>query len=353
MEKIVSAIAAPNIALIKYWGKRDNLLKLPLNDSISMTLDAGTLASTTTILLSDGLPRDIFVLNGQRVQDAHIAEALKLMRARLAHDHPLIDSPVLLISSNNFPTSAGIASSASGFAALAKAMGGALGIDDLRELSILARLGSGSASRSIFGGFAKWKTGKREDGEDSFAAQIAPSSHWPDLVDVIAVADAGKKKVSSKMGMERTVDTSELFDCRIKHMPASVRRVETAILENDFDALGEEIMKDSNSMHATMLESWPPVMYMNDVSRSVIEAVHEYNADAGEIRAAYTFDAGPNAHIITTQDESAKVRAMLKKISGVQKLFVSPIGEGAKSVAPDRKLAENTLKMLKINVSLD
>ena len=353
MSIISSSVAPPNIALIKYWGKRDNMLKLPLNDSLSMTLDANTLASRTTILISSKLLADVIVLNGKKVEDAHIAEALKLIRARLGPRYPAVLAPILIISSNNFPTSAGIASSASGFAALAQAVAGAVGIVDKREISILARLGSGSASRSIFGGFAKWNAGKQADGEDCFAEQIAPSSHWPGLADVIAVTDAGKKKVSSKMGMERTVDTSELFECRLKHLPARLERTEIAIVSRDFAALGPEIMKDSNSMHATMLETWPPVIYLNDVSRAIVEAVHAYNTNAGEIRVAYTFDAGPNAHLITTRLEVAKVKSMLKKIKGVQKIFVSPIGEGAQSVAPDRKLVEKTLKQLKLKVKLD
>jgi len=353
MSIISSSIAAPNIALVKYWGKRDNRLKLPLNDSISMTLDTNTLASKTTIMIGGRLPKDIFVLNGKKVEDAHIAEAMKLVRERLGVRYPAILSPILIISSNNFPTSAGIASSASGFAALAKAVAGAFGIVDSREISILARLGSGSASRSVFGGFAKWDAGNQADGEDCFAEQIASSSHWPGLVDVIAITDMNKKKVSSKMGMERTVDTSDLFECRLRHLPARVSRIEAAILDRDFPALGLEIMKDSNSMHATMLETWPPILYMNDVSKAVVEAVHMHNEAAREIKVAYTFDAGPNAHLITTRLEVERVKKMLRSIKGVKKVLVSPIGEGAKSVAADKKLVEKTLKQLKIRVRLD
>ena len=151
MQIMSSAIAAPNIALVKYWGKRDDMLKLPINDSVSITLDERVLSSTTTLVLGGRLAHDIFILNGKKGPDAHIAEALKLIRKRIGKKYPLVNKPILLISENNFPTAAGIASSASGFAALAQCFAGAFGIKDKREISILARLGSGSASRSVFG----------------------------------------------------------------------------------------------------------------------------------------------------------------------------------------------------------
>ncbi|HQT45469.1 MAG TPA: diphosphomevalonate decarboxylase, partial [Candidatus Micrarchaeota archaeon] len=266
MEKIVSAVSAPNIALVKYWGKRDDLLKLPINDSISITLDENTLASTTTLVLGSRLRRDMFILNKKNGPDAHIAEALMLIRKRLGGRYPLIKKPVLLVSENNFPTAAGIASSASGFAALAQAVASAFGIKDRREISILARLGSGSASRSVFGGFARWKAGVKKDGEDSYAVQISPRSRWPGIVDVVAIANPERKKVSSKEGMERTMRTSDLCRCRLDTVGKRAKRVEKAVRSRDFSSMAVDTMRDSNAMHATMLDTWPPVMYMNDVS---------------------------------------------------------------------------------------
>lgn len=350
MELVRSSIAAPNIALVKYWGKRDDVLKLPVNDSISITLDSGVLASKTTIMISDRLAQDVFVINGKKTEDAHIAEALTLMRTRLGSRYPAIRNHIMIISENNFPTSAGIASSASGFAALAEAIASALGISDAKEKSILARLGSGSASRSVFGGFVKWNGGSRSDGEDSYGIPLAPPSHWPDLVDLIAISDTRIKKVSSKDGMERSALTSEFFIPRRDLAKRSVPKMENAIRNRDFAILAIETMRDSNGMHAVMLDSWPPIAYMNDVSHRIVDMVHEYNGSAGAVRAAYTFDAGPNAHIITTKGEVNGIRKKLVKIKGVKKIIVSAMGEGAKSVEPDKKLVERTLKQLRMRI---
>ncbi|MFH1095597.1 MAG: hypothetical protein V1728_05245, partial [Candidatus Micrarchaeota archaeon] len=222
-----------------------------------------------------------------------------------------------------------------------------------KEKSIIARLGSGSASRSMYGGFVRWNGGSLGDGEDSYASQIAPASHWPDIVDLVAITDAGVKRVSSKDGMERSALTSEFFIPRRDSAKRRIPKMENAIRKKDFASMAIETMRDSNNMHALMLDSWPPVVYMNDVSHRIAEAVHMHNESVGSVRAAYTFDAGPNAHIITTQGEAAKIKAMLKKIKGVKKIIVSGIGEGAKSVAPDKELVNKTLKQLKIRVKLD
>ncbi|VVB56505.1 Diphosphomevalonate decarboxylase [uncultured archaeon] len=346
METIVSSVAPPNIALIKYWGKRDDLLKLPLNDSVSITLDEKTLASTTTLVLGAKLGKDRFILNGKEGPDSHIAEALLLIRRRLGKKYPLIKKPVLLLSSNNFPTAAGIASSASGFAALAQAVAAAFGIKDKKEISILARLGSGSASRSVFGGFARWKAGRNKDGNDSHAVQIAPRSKWPEVVDVIAITNPERKKVSSKDGMERTMRTSDLCHCRLGIVGKRADAVTRAIRSRDFSTMATLTMRDSNAMHATMLDTWPPVMYMNDISRAIVYAVHEYNEKSGQTKAAYTFDAGPNAHIITTRKEAGKIARMLKKIPGVQRVIMAGVGEGSKAVETPKKTKQLLKRLL-------
>jgi diphosphomevalonate decarboxylase len=348
MAIVASAIAPPNIALIKYWGMRDNLLKLPLNDSISITLDANVLSSTTTIVLGGSIRHDMFMLNGQVANDAGIHDALALIRRRLAAKYPIIKSPILAVSENNFPTAAGIASSASGFAALAKAIALALKIKDSREISIIARLGSGSACRSVLGGFVRWRRGSRKDGEDSYAVQICPPSNWPEIVDVIAITDAKRKKVSSKLGMERTASTSLLFGCRLKYANKAAEEMASAVLGKNFQRVAYLAMRDSNSMHATMLDSWPPIMYLNDACREIIEAIHQYNEKEGSIEAAYTFDAGPNAHIITTQKQAGKIASILNRVEGVQKIIISKIGEGAKEIQTPPKAMRLIGKILRI-----
>lgn len=336
MDIYSTATSAPNIALVKYWGKRDDLLKLSINDSLSITLDSAVLASRTHLVLSDRLKADTVFFGGKRVADPKIAEWLMLVRRRLGKSHPAVRRKVLVITSNNFPTSAGIASSASGFAALARAMAGALGIEDRREISILARLGSGSASRSIYGGFVRWKAGKRKDGEDSYAVPVKDEKHWPQIRDVIAIVDAGQKKVSSKDGMERTMATSELIGARFAGAERRVRRLAADVGKRDFAGLAEATMRDSNSMHATMLDTWPPVMYLNDASRRIMEAVHEMNGEGRRgAKAAYTFDAGPNAHIITRAADVGRVKRMLSGIEGVKEVIVSPSGPGARLLRCD------------------
>lgn len=343
MEKIVSVCASPNIALVKYWGKRDDLLKLPLNDSISVTLSPEILRTGTTLAVSSDLKKDVFVLNGKVCEDEKIAEALMLIRKRLMAKKLgfLNGEKVLLVSENNFPTSGGVASSASGFAALSEAVCAAFGINEMKEKSILARFGSGSASRSVFGGFVKWNAGVRADGEDSYATQVATESHWPEIVDVLAIISRKAKKVSSKEGMENTARQSALLAARVKTVKERMPKVEKAIMERDFATLAEETMRDSNNMHATMLDSWPPVIYLNESSKQAIEAVHEYNS--GDIKAAYTFDAGPNAHIITLKKYQKEVRSMLCDVEGVQEVLCAPVGKGSQKISPDKKLAEKWL----------
>lgn len=339
-ENAATVVTSPNIALIKYWGKRDDLLKLPMNDSISITLDNDVLCTRTTLVVSDELKCDKFVLNGKIREDAKIAEALTLIRKRLQRQKKgfLDDEKVLLISGNNFPTSGGVASSASGFCAIAEAACAIYGITDAKELSIMARYGSGSASRSVFGGFVRWNNGTRKDGEDSFAVQIAPKSHWPEIVDVLAIISKKEKKVGSKEGMENTARQSGLLPARVEGVRERVERMQEAIMGKDLATLCELAMRDSNNMHATMLDSWPPVFYLNESSRQAIEAVHEFNS--GEIKAGYTFDAGPNAHIITTKKHEREVVWLLREVEGVGEVVCAPVGDGPAILKADKKLVD-------------
>jgi diphosphomevalonate decarboxylase len=322
------AVAAPNIALVKYWGKKDDLYKIPLNDSISITLDEKVLTTTTEITIFDKKGSDVVYLNGKRVKDEKISEWISLVRNRLAHKYPVVRNKFEIKSKNNFPTGAGIASSASGFCALATAICGCLGINDRKEMSILARLGSGSASRSVYGGFVQWKGGV--DSDKSYAVQIVDEKYWKGLYDVIAVVDEKEKKISSKEGMENTAATSHLFNFRIDEANMRINRMNGAIKDRNFSKLCEETMKDSNSMHATMLDSWPPVMYMNDVSKEIVYAIHSLNSK--RIMCGYTFDAGPNAHIIVEKKNLDKVKKMLSKIKGVKKVIISGVGSGSKLI---------------------
>ncbi|HUI38765.1 MAG TPA: diphosphomevalonate decarboxylase, partial [Thermoplasmata archaeon] len=205
--------AAPNIALVKYWGMRDNDLVLPNNSSLSVTL--GRFRTRTSVRFTDAIPADRFVLNGA-LASGRIAEEVStfLDRVRLSAG---LRARSRVRSSNNFPTGSGLASSASGFAALAAAGSAAAGLPlDGRSLSRLARLGSGSAARSIFGGFVEWNAGRRDDGRDCYAVPLFPEDHWPELVDLVAIVrGAPTKSIRSSVAMQRTVDTSPEYDRRL------------------------------------------------------------------------------------------------------------------------------------------
>ncbi len=236
-------------------------------------------------------------------------------------------------SENNFPVAAGFASSASGVAALVIAAANALKLKlAMRELSIIARQGSGSACRSVMGGFVEWKRGVQRNGRDSFAVQVAPAEHWPEFKCVIAVVERERKKVSSRAGMKQTVETSTLFKQRLLDVPKRIEDCKKFIFEKRAPELFELVMRDAMSMHACMLDTFPPIVYLNEASKAVINAVHELNASAGEIVCGYTFDAGPNAHIYCLRENAGQVKKTLEQVDGVQQTIVSNVGKGPKLV---------------------
>ncbi|XP_042263712.1 diphosphomevalonate decarboxylase [Thunnus maccoyii] len=313
MEKtnIVTCTAPVNIAVIKYWGKRNEELILPINSSLSVTLHQDQLKTTTTVATSRSFQEDRIWLNGKeedisqpRLQSC-LREIRRLARKRRNDVDPGLDltglsHKVHICSVNNFPTAAGLASSAAGFACLVYTLARVFGVEG--ELSGIARQGSGSACRSMYGGFVQWIMGHQDNGKDSLAQQVEPETHWPDLRILVLVASAERKHVGSTSGMQTSVQTS----CLLKHRAESVvpgRMVEMieAVRRKDFTAFAELTMKDSNQFHATCLDTYPPIFYLNSVSHQVINLVHRYNRHYGETRVAYTFDAGPNAVIFTLQ----------------------------------------------------
>jgi len=330
-----SAAANANIAIIKYWGRRNDALRIPTNNSISFTMD-DQLQTVTTVEFSKTLHADSLVLNGRpgtKTELARVSNFLDNVRAisgkRRVHAN--------VVSKNSFPTAAGLASSASGFAALAAAATKAAGLGrykDKKQLSALARLGSGSASRSIYGGAVEWLTGKRKDGSDCYAVQLSPPERWKDLRNVIAITSSKEKRISSTDAMARTVRTSEMFKCRLESVESRLRIVRKAILERDFAALAPTIMQESDSMHAVMLDSWPPITYLNGISLEIMHKVVELNESYGHGQrnavAAYTFDAGPNAHIYTTAKYERQVQKLLAEMEGIEKVLVCRVGEGVR-----------------------
>ncbi|WFD04612.1 diphosphomevalonate decarboxylase [Malassezia obtusa] len=316
--------APVNIAVIKYWGKRDTRLILPTNDSLSVTLDQDHLRTVTTARADPSFaPGARLWLNGVEEEikasgrlDACLSELRRLRGEREASDASLpkmSEWGLHLCSENNFPTAAGLASSASGFAALAVTVATLYGLSDVLSpsgLSMIARRGSGSACRSVFGGFVAWESGAQDDGSDSLAVPVAERDHWPDLDVLICVVNDGKKGTSSTSGMQRTVETSPLLQHRIRHVvPERMEKMRAAIAQRDFAAFTALTTADSNDFHACCLDTAPPIFYMNDTSRAIVLLVEELNrarAEEGKDPiAAYTFDAGPNAVLYMRKGEDA------------------------------------------------
>ncbi|KAL2177304.1 diphosphomevalonate decarboxylase [Thermothelomyces heterothallicus CBS 202.75] len=355
--------APVNIAVVKYWGKRDPKLNLPTNSSLSVTLSQADLRTLTTASCSASYPAeegDSLVLNGQPsdVSGARTQACFRELRARRAALEAadpslpkLSTMPLRLVSENNFPTAAGLASSAAGFAALVRAIADLYELPaSPSELSLIARQGSGSACRSLFGGYVAWRMGEAADGSDSAAEQVAEASHWPDMRALILVVSAAKKGVSSTSGMQQTVATSGLFRERIaKVVPQNMAAMEKAIRERDFASFAEVTMRDSNSFHATCADTYPPIFYMNDVSRAAIRAVEQINAAAGRTVAAYTFDAGPNAVIYYLEKDTEAVVGTLYHVLGGD---ISGWKDAVvKELKPSLSLDEGVAGILKSGVS--
>jgi diphosphomevalonate decarboxylase len=302
------ALAHPNIAFIKYWGMEDEARRIPANDSISMNL--GCLSTRTNVTYDTQLKEDTLTLNGDPVT----GEGLLRVQRFLDCIRALVGKKLFahVESENNFPIGAGLASSASGFAALTLAGTAALGLDlSERELSSLARFGSGSACRSIPGGFVEWRTDPLTG--ESYAESIAPADHW-DLADCIAILSDAHKPVGSEAGM-RLADTSPLQEARVLDSERRLDLCREAIINRDFEALAEVTELDSNMMHAVMMTSQPPLFYWLPESLALMEAVKDWQGEG--LSVTTTLDAGPNVHVICTQDAEEGVLERLREFPGV------------------------------------
>ncbi|XP_059057675.1 diphosphomevalonate decarboxylase [Achroia grisella] len=319
MSDIKTVIAPVNIAVIKYWGKRDEELIIPLNDSVSATLDTSVMCAKTSVSASPNFVEDEIWLNGKKesFSNQRLQNCLKEIKQRASVeksvDNVFLSWKVHICSENNFPTAAGLASSAAGYACLVTALAKLYKVSS--DVSSIARLGSGSACRSVYGGFVRWHAGVNPDGSDSVATQIAGSSHWPEMRALILVVGDSKKKISSTIGMKRTADTSELLEYRVQHcVPKRTEQISNAIKERNFAKFAEITMKDSNQFHAVCMDSYPPYVYLTNVSHTIIDLVHKYNEINGEAKIAYTFDAGPNACLYLVENDVPKVLYLIQHI---------------------------------------
>lgn len=293
------SFAPSNIALCKYWGKRDATLNLPLTSSLSVSL--GTLGTETCIHPKEGRT-DTVTLNATAVQATQ--PFVKRMTAFLDLFRP--EGMCFSVETRNtIPTAAGLASSASGFAALVLALNDLFGWDLAREkMSMLARLGSGSAARSVYDGFVVWHAGVQADGLDSFATPLALK--WPDFRIGILELCSGEKPVGSRTGMNRTVATSSLFKAWPEKVMHDLNGIQVAIETRDFELLGKTAESNALAMHATMLDAWPPLMYFQPESVAMMQRVWQLRADG--LAVYFTMDAGPNLKLLFTADKEAAVK---------------------------------------------
>ncbi|MBN1453692.1 MAG: diphosphomevalonate decarboxylase [Anaerolineales bacterium] len=319
-----TAQASPNIALIKYWGNHNNNLRLPSTGSISMNLDG--LFTRTTVTFSASFKVDSLRI-GERPVTGPGMERVSLF-LDLVRQMAGINKRAKVVSENNFPSGTGIASSASAFAALALAASKAAGLNlDQTQLSRAARRGSGSASRSVPGGFVEWYMG--DDDSDSYAESIAPPEHW-DLVDCVAVVSTEHKKTGSAEG-HPLAPTSPLQAARVADAPRRLDLCRRAILERDFEALVAIVELDSDMMHAVMMTSTPGLFYWQPASVTVMGAVREWRKSG--IPVCYTLDAGPNVHVICPREYIGETEKNLHELPGVQDVLVAGVGGPARIVS--------------------
>lgn len=328
-----TACAGSNIAFVKYWGVRAHPpgAGLPLNSSISMTLRE-TVSTTTVTFQPDSSPGvDTLLLNakpGPPEALARVSRVLDVVRRRAR-----LRAAAQVVSTNNFPTSAGIASSASGFAALAMAAAAAAGLSCApQDLVDLALLGSGSACRSLYGGYVLWEASLGQETLSNPVRQIATEEDWP-LVDLIAIVSREAKNVPSSQG-HLLAWTSPFLDARLVQAGNAARTVEKAILERDFETLGHAMEADALSMHAVMMTSRPPLLYWLPGTVAVMRRVQTLREKEG-FPCSFTIDAGPNVHVIALPEAAPAIRRELERVPGVEEVLLCTTGGGPRLLKPD------------------
>ncbi len=319
---MATAEAKSNIAFIKYWGSRDAEMNIPLNDSLSMNLSDAT--TVTTVHFGD-YAADSLTIDDQPANEAQTRRVSRHLDAARRLAGTTLRARV--VSRNSFPMGTGMASSAAGFAALTVAMCSALGLDlSERELSALARLGSGSACRSIPGGYALWHAG--HDHASSYAETVAPPDHW-DLRDVLAVVSVEHKEVGSAQG-HRLAATSPFLQARLADLPRREARVLAALQARDMAALGEELEAEAIALHVLAMTSRPPILYWEPATLEIMRLCPVWRAEGVEVY--FTLDAGPNVHLICEASYAPAVEARLARLPAVQRVIVNGPSGGTRLI---------------------
>lgn len=316
-----TAIAPSNIAFTKYWGKKDEILRLPENGSVSMCLS--NLLTTTTVAFSLEYKKDEITINGGGVETGEEMRVIKhLDRIRKLAK---INLKAKVVSKNNFPIGTGLSSSASGFAALTLAASKAADLDlSEKDLSILTRQGSGSACRSIPSGFVEWLDG--DTSETSYAIQIFPPNYW-DIADVVAVVSEGKKEVSTSVG-QQSAQSSPFMATRLAHMKERNDLCRKLIEQKNFKEFGELIEAEALELHTIMLTQRPALIYWTPGTLQIMKLVSHWRADG--IPVYFTINTGQNIHLIVEQKNVEKVVSKLKQLDFVKNIIVNTPGEGTR-----------------------
>lgn len=321
------ARAHTNIALIKYWGKRDKELFLPMNSSLSLTLDA--FYTDTKVVFDEKLTADSFYLNGMAQSEKEIEKISRFLDLFCEY---IGERYFARVESLNFvPTAAGLASSASAFAALAVASAEALGLSLSREeLSTIARRGSGSSTRSLFGGFVEWDMGKSS--ADSMAHPI-DDADW-DIAMIVLALDTKQKKIASRVGMEHTVQTSPFYPAWVTSAKEDLIAMKQAIAARDFEAVGTIAEHNAMKMHATTLSANPPFTYWTADSLAAQEAIRQVREQL-QIPAYMTMDAGPNVKVLCRASDMERLVVALSDYVPREKIITSLPGAGAHSLTEE------------------
>ncbi len=319
-----TAIAHPNIAFIKYWGRKSEILRLPTNGSISMNLSG--LETRTTVEFSKSYTSDVVIIDKENQFEEADRVVKHLDRIR---EIAGIKLKAKVMSENNFPSGTGLSSSASGFASLTVAGCSAAGCSAAglklseKDLSILARKGSGSACRSIPSGFVEWKDA--DSSEESYAYSVLSSGHW-DIADVVAVVSTEKKDVPTSVG-QKLAQTSPFFKTRAARMAEKLERVKELIKQKNFTEFGELVEAEALEMHAIMITSSPSLIYWSRGTLEIMKRVKKWRTDG--LPVYFTINTGQDIHLICERVNSAAVEAKLKEVSDVKRVIISSPAGGA------------------------
>lgn len=315
--KSIRVYTHPNIAICKYWGKRNTELLLPTKSSISIGLSA--LFTDTTVSISSE-PRDIIRLNGVEAS-AKEARAIHSFLAMCRNEYQL-NTTLKIESCNSFPHSAGMASSASGFAALAVALNRLLCWKlNNKKVSILARRGSGSACRSVLSGFVHWSKGERLDGLDSYARQVVPTDYWPELRIITVIVSTAAKNISSRDGMQISMATSPCYDAWIEKSERNIPILIDGIHQKNLHQVGHMMQDEWRDWVQVLETSSPRLTYFTSGTYSVIEAIKTLQVSG--IACYYTTDAGPNVHMLCLDESVEQVSRTIRALPGVRDIIIS------------------------------